>query len=87
MLTLQIVQLRDIKANTYLQPVFVHSVGAYIRELTDQVNSKDKQNPLSMHPGDFEAYHLGTWEDQKSKFELTDPKQLCVLSDLVISVQ
>lgn len=63
MMTLEIVALRDIKADVWLPPQFVPSIGAYLRQLTNEVNSGNPKNILSTNPHDFEAFHLGSFED------------------------
>lgn len=63
MKVMQVVQLRDIRTNTWDQPRFVDHIEAYLRDLKNAVNSNDTKNSLCINPEDFEAYHLGTWVD------------------------
>lgn len=82
---LQIVVIRDIKANCYAQPYYATSIGAVIRGFGDEVNKQDEQNMLYKHPEDFELYRLGDYDDSNAKFNLLDqPQQLAVGSDMVI---
>ncbi|WNK14999.1 MAG: nonstructural protein [Microvirus sp.] len=74
---MQIVAIRDIKADLFAQPAFTSSLGASIRDFGDRCNKPDENNLLYLHPEDFELYHLGTYNDDNAKFTLLDqPKQI-----------
>lgn len=78
---MQIVALRDIKANVYGQPIFVPNIGSAIRSFGDQCQD-EKSGDLYKHPEDFELYHLGTYTDDDAKFELSEkPEQIAVGSN------
>lgn len=64
---LQIIALRDIKANVYGQPMFVPNIGAAIRNFGDQVQDPNS-GPLHKHPEDFELWHLGEYDDNDGSF-------------------
>lgn len=74
---MQIVAIRDIVANVYSQPQFTNSLGAAIRSFGD--SCRDKQHPIGQHPGDYELYHLGEYDDGDASF-VTDhpPRQIAV---------
>lgn len=59
---LQIIVLRDIKANVYGQPVFVPNIGAAIRSFGDQIKDPNAGD-LNKHPEDFELWHIGEYDD------------------------
>lgn len=78
---LEIIVVRDIKANCYGQPQFVPSLGAAVRAFGDEVNREDRTNQLYMHPEDFELYHVGWYGDADAKFTLFEsPKQIALAS-------
>lgn len=94
---LQIVCLRDIKTDAHTVPQFVPHLESWRRALSDAINKPD-QRALEMdfvrHPEDFEAYHLGEWDDASAafstqfdvpEFAVTPPKKVRIflLSDLV----
>lgn len=81
-----VLSIRDIKTDTYFQPQFVKSLGGFIRQLADEINSPQQPNSLadtmSKHPEDFEVYRLGTWEDQDGAWTSEKQTQVCVISSL-----
>lgn len=85
---MQIVAVRDIKANVYAQPMFVGSLGAAIRSFGDECQREDNNNVLYKHPEDFELWHLGEYDDADGSFYTVessdsyfDKKQLAVGSN------
>lgn len=52
----------DSKALAFLQPFFSVSNGAAIRAFEDVV--RDGQSPISKHPGDYQLYELGQFDDR-----------------------
>lgn len=60
---LQVIVLRDIKANAYGQPAFVPNIGSAIRDFGDQIK-KPEAGALHAHPEDFELWHIGEYDDQ-----------------------
>lgn len=82
-----IVAIRDIKTDSYFPPQFVRSIGGFLRQLADDLGTPQPgtlAETMSKHPGDFEVYHLGDWDDQNGTFDTTDNKQLCVVSNLKV---
>jgi len=69
---LQIIAIRDIKADCYGQPNFVASIGAAIRSFGDECQREDQNNMLWKHPEDFELYHLGEYDDSCGEFSSKD---------------
>lgn len=89
---MQIVCLRDIKTDAHTVPQFVPHIESWRRAISDAINKPDQQAAqfdFVKHPEDFEAYHLGEWDDQTAKFqtefEITPElkKRLFLLSELV----
>lgn len=86
MTKLVVVVVRDIKADLFGQPFFQASVGMAQRSFSDSVNQPGENNLLFKHPGDFELYHLGTFDDQTATFDLFErPSQLLLGSNCVVS--
>lgn len=84
---LQIVSIRDIKTDAYTIPQFVASIPGWVRALTDAVNKAGNEDPIAMHAEDFEAWHLGEWDDNTAVFTTTpgdgfDRKQIVALGNL-----
>lgn len=67
---LHVFVLRDIKADVFGSPVFVASVGGFIRDLQDQVNSPNSDSMLYKHPADFHLMKLGSFDNVKGSFDL-----------------
>lgn len=68
---LQIVCLRDIKTDAHTVPQFVPHIEAWRRAISDAINRPDSQAAnldFVKHPEDFEAYHLGEWDDNTAEF-------------------
>lgn len=85
MQTLQIVQLLDLKTNIWSVPYFVPSVPGWLRAIQDECNNQSTQHDFAKHPGDFQAWHTGTWNDETNKIEAPEARLLAKLDDLVIN--
>lgn len=78
--------IRDIAGDLFGQPFCTASVGTAIRSFSDECNKKDPEgrNVIASHPGDFELFQLGTFDDSVGRFELfEDKKHLVRGSDCV----
>lgn len=62
----QIVAIKDTAIDAYLQPVFVRHLGAAIRSFIDEINNPESQ--ISKHPGHFNLYHIGNYDDATGQF-------------------
>lgn len=60
----------DRAATAYLQPFFMPARGLAIRAFTDLCN--DEKNQFSKHPGDYELFELGEYDDVAGKFGCND---------------
>lgn len=67
---LQVFAVRDRAIGAFMQPWFAPSVGAAIRAFTDSVN--DATSPWNKHPDDYDLWHLGEWDDQNGRFEVSE---------------
>lgn len=81
---LQVFSVRDTKSDSFGRPFFLPSIGTAIRAFGDHLNSKE-DTEMRKHPGDFNLYHLGDFDDETGVFQnLGHPKQVAIGSDLVI---
>lgn len=72
-----VLSVRDSALNAFGRPVFVAATGAGIRSFADEVNRVDAQNEMNKHPGDFELFELGTFDDSTGRFLLFEtPKSV-----------
>lgn len=79
---LQIIAVRDIKADVFAQPQFVTNLGGAIRGFGDECQRESGENVMWKHPEDFELYHLGWYGDGDAHFELNkEPIQIAVGSN------
>ena len=60
----------DSKTEAYLPPFYEQTKGSAIRSFTEAVNTPSHQ--FAKYPGDFTLFHLGTYDDTNSHFELFD---------------
>lgn len=80
---LQIVAIRDSKADAFGQPNFVVSIGSAVRSFTDETNRQGADNMLYRHPDDFVLYHLGTYDDMHAEFDLLKNPVILARGDTV----
>lgn len=71
-----VIAVRDRAADVFGQPSFVQSIGVGMRSFSDAVNSRDEKSPLTMHPEDFDLYHLADYDDNTGKFSAVDPPRM-----------
>jgi hypothetical protein len=65
----------DSKADAYLQPFFMSTLGQAIRSFTDAAASTDHQ--FGKHAADYTLFHLGDFDDATGKFtDLLTPVSL-----------
>jgi len=78
-----IIAIRDRKANAFNRPMALPSIGQAIRSFQDEINREDNNNDLWKHPGDFDLYLLGTWDDETGQFENSEvPNQIAIGEEL-----
>jgi len=61
----------DSKAQAFMQPFFSNAVGSAIRAFGDAVN--DAGTPLAKHPGDYQLYEVGEWNDREGLLLAANP--------------
>jgi hypothetical protein len=57
-----IISIKDRATDTFGRPVVYPARGAAIREFQDAIN--DPQAPFSKHPGDYDLFEIGMWDDR-----------------------
>lgn len=75
-----IVAVRDRAADAFMRPYFVPALGLAIRSFQDEVNRSSADNPMWVHPEDFDLYELGTYDEDRGVFEQKPdhPKQIAI---------
>ena len=53
-MNLTLVSIKDSAVQAFMPPMAVRAVGEGVRMFSDEVNRKEANNNLAMHPGDFE---------------------------------
>lgn len=84
---IQIVSVRDSAADAFMNPFFVQTTGMAIRSFRDEVNRHAEGNIIASHPGDFELFHLGDFDQTSGLFQLFErPVMLIRAKDCVEKV-
>ena len=60
----------DVKANAYLPPFHMQSVGEAHRSFEDTCNTPD--HPFNKHPTDYTLFEVGTFDDNNCKIEMLE---------------
>lgn len=80
---LQLLCLKDLAVQAFMQPFFSQSNGGAVREFSDMVNG---DHQVSKHPEDYEMYSLGEFDDSDGSIALhKSPQILARAIDLKIS--
>lgn len=81
---LEVFSVRDMKAEAFLQPFFVQTVGAALRAFGDAVDKED--SPFHKHPEDYVLYQIGEYNDADGSLVSISPvKMLACASDFVLA--
>ncbi|QXP08624.1 MAG: nonstructural protein [Arizlama microvirus] len=56
----------DLATETFGRPFFVAHAGQAMRSFMDEIKNKDSE--LGKHPGDYELFELGTFDDATGEF-------------------
>ncbi|AXH77416.1 MAG: nonstructural protein [Microviridae sp.] len=79
--------LHDIKAELYLNPFCVGTMGIAYRMLADEVGRKGTDSQLAAHPEDYLLVRLGSFDETTGEvIVLKTPEMVCNLRDLVVQV-
>ncbi len=74
----QIFSVYDAKAQAYITPFFLPTVGMAVRAMADCL--ADPNHSFSRHPEDYTLFHLGTFEDMDG---ILEAKERTVVHSLV----
>lgn len=61
----------DTKAEAWSPPLFMRAIGEALRNFED--NCKDTSTPLGQHPGDFNLYLIGSYDQSSGNLTGHDP--------------
>lgn len=81
---LEVCAVFDTASGVYARPIFVASVGVGVRMFTDEVNRVAVDNVMNQHPGDFQLFHLATFDDVRGVFEMVGKSRLVTGSDVFV---
>lgn len=74
--------LLDKQSGLYMTPFFEGAAGVACRMVSDEVNRVGSDSALAKHPGDFELWRLGVWDDESGIMEV-NVERLVDVSTLV----
>lgn len=81
-MTVKLFAIRDTKVGAFMQPFFGLTIGQAARSFGDHV--QDSNNAVSKHPGDYELYALGEFDDNTGKLtSLEEPQRIAQGSDFI----
>lgn len=66
----QIVSVYDSKAKAFTDPIFIPNLGMAQRSFKIAVN--DSTTYIGQSPEDYTLFHIGSWDDETSRFDLLD---------------
>lgn len=70
--------VRDIRADLFFTPYFLPTEGQAIRGFADEISSGKEDSLLCKHPGDFELYYIGEFDETSGTFSsLDERRQVC----------
>lgn len=82
MAVLVMLSVRDRAADTFARPFCVPAVGMGVRSFTDEVNRQDSNNPLWMHPEDYDLYEIGSFDESDGSIVWLKPRQVAIGKDV-----
>jgi len=79
--------VRDSAAQAFAQPMFFPALGVAQRMFTDEVNRQDPGNNLYKHPGDFELWVIGLYDEDDGQFECPADFRRCLVRGADVAVR
>jgi len=76
----KVVSVRDSASQLFGRPFVVVALGQATRAFSDEVNG---QSEISRHPGDFELWEIGEFDDQTGMLVARHPQLVVRGKDLV----
>lgn len=72
----------DSAINTWMPPMYARNKGEMLRNFADAV--ADSKSKLAKHPADYALFEIGSFDDDKCKFDLLKaPVRLCLALDFL----
>jgi len=65
---LSVFAIYDSGISTWMPPIFVRNKGEILRWFMEVSN--DPQSKISKYPADYTLFEIGSWDDDKCKFDL-----------------
>ena len=79
---MEIYTVFDKKVGHYHNPMVTRNEAEMLRLLSDAVN--DKVHPFGKHPGDYQLYYVGYWDDERGLIKPSESSEFVVeLASLV----
>lgn len=66
-----VIAVKDTATQAFTAPTLQRNVNHAKRSFKDEVNRDDPNNQMFKHPGDYELWGLGTWDDETGLYEGT----------------
>lgn len=80
-----VLSLRDTKAELFLQPFFVPTVGVAYRDIAREIARGGDGNQLALFTKDFELWQLGTFDSDTGVLDSAgSPLKLCDVTALAV---
>jgi len=77
----KIFSIRDIKADAFITPFFLHTTEMAKRGFVDAASNPDSM--FHKHPEDFALYEIGTFDDQNALVEPCLPEMVMLATAIV----
>lgn len=71
-----IMSVFDVAAGAFARPWFVASRALGVRMFSDEVQRKAEDNPMYRHPGDYQLFEMGEFDDNSGLFRTKDLPEL-----------
>lgn len=76
--------LYDRKAEMFLDPFFVPTIGVAARDIGAEVNRSGEPNRLRDFRTDFELWHLGNFDSESGFVEFSKAAKVCDVASLFV---
>jgi len=86
MAKLRIYSVKDLATGCFMRPFFHQADNAAVRSFGEEVNRDAPDNMLFKHPGDFDLYVCGDFDDSCGLLSVCEPTKLVSASSLKVVV-
>lgn len=73
--------VKDLAQNAFGNLMLMPSHGVAIRSFSDEVNRKAEENQMYQHPGDFELWFIGEFNNETGHMETERGERLARAAD------